>query len=151
MNVAVYPGSFDPFTRGHEEIVRKALPLFDKIHVAVGVNTDKRCLFSEEKRINWIKKCFVDEPKVEVCTYEGLTIDLCRKLGARTMIRGLRNIMDFQYEQDVAIANSKLCSEINTIFFLSSPELAHVSSSMVRELYRYHADCSSYVSYNLFE
>lgn len=149
MRIAVFPGSFDPLTKGHEEIVRKAVPLFDKIYVAIGENANKKYCFPMEKRLQWIRQVFADESKVEVVVYEGLTIDFCRKVGARFILRGLRNFMDFQYEKDIAEANRHLAPEVETIFLLSSPELAHVSSSLVRELYHHQGNYSEYVSFEL--
>ncbi len=149
MRIAVFPGSFDPLTKGHEEIVRKAVPLFDKIYVAIGENANKKYCFPIEKRLQWIRQAFADESKVEVVVYEGLTIDFCRKVGARFILRGLRNSMDFQYEKDIAEANRHLAPEVETIFLLSSPELAHVSSSLVRELYHHQGNYSEYVSFEL--
>jgi pantetheine-phosphate adenylyltransferase len=149
MRIAVFPGSFDPLTKGHEEIVRKAVPLFDKIYVAVGENANKQSCFTLEQRLLWIRRSFADEPSVEVAVYEGLTIDFCRKVNARFIVRGLRNSLDFQYEKDIAEANRHLAPEVETIFLLSSPALAHVSSSLVRELYHHHANYSEYLSYEL--
>ena len=149
MRIAVFPGSFDPLTKGHEEIIRKALPLFDKIYVAIGENANKKSCFPLEQRRSWIRKVFAEVDSVEDIVYEGLTIDLCRKVGAGHIIRGLRNPMDFQYEKDIAEANRRLAPEVETVFFLSSSGLAHVSSSLVRELYHHQADYSDYVSYEL--
>ncbi|MBO4654898.1 MAG: pantetheine-phosphate adenylyltransferase [Bacteroidales bacterium] len=149
MRVAVFPGSFDPLTKGHEEIIRKAVPLFDKIYVAIGENANKKTCFPLEQRQQWIKQVFADEPHIEVAVYHGLTIDFCRKVKARYVIRGLRNPMDFQYEKDIAEANRHLAPEVETIFLLSTPELAHVSSSLVRELYRHQGNYSEYVSFDL--
>lgn len=149
MNIAVFPGSFDPMTKGHEAIIRKALPLFDKIYVAIGINSDKNSLFPLDRRIKWMQKAFENEKKIEICTYKGLTTDFCKQVGAKFLIRGLRNAIDFQYEHDLATANQHLYPELETIFLVCPPELAHVSSSLVRELYRHHADYSEYVSYDL--
>jgi pantetheine-phosphate adenylyltransferase len=149
MRIAVFPGSFDPLTKGHEEIIRKALPLFDKIYVAIGENANKKYCFPLEKRQQWIQQVFAHEPSVEVVVYEGLTIDFCKKVKAQYILRGLRNPLDFQYEKDIAEANRRLASEVETIFLLSSPELAHVSSSLVRELYHHQGNYSDYVSFEL--
>ena len=149
MRIAVFPGSFDPLTKGHEEIVRKAVPLFDKVYVAVGENTNKKMCFPLEKRLQWLHQAFADEPNVEIAVYEGLTIDFCRKVNALFIVRGLRNFQDMQYEKDIAEANRHLAPEVETVFLLSTPEMAHVSSSLVRELYHHHADYSEYVSYEL--
>ena len=149
MRIAVFPGSFDPLTKGHEEIIRKALPLFDKIYVAIGENANKKYCFPLEKRQQWIQQVFAHEPSVEVVVYEGLTIDFCKKVKAQYILRGLRNPLDFQYEKDIAEANRRLAPEVETIFLLSSPELAHVSSSLVRELYHHQGNYSDYVSFEL--
>lgn len=149
MKIAVFPGSFDPLTKGHEEIIRKALGLFDEVYVAIGENTAKKCMFDLDCRLRWIKQVFADEPRVKTCTYTGLTVDFCQKIGAGYIVRGLRNPAEFQYEKDIAEANRQLTPEIETVFFASSPEMAHVSSSLVRELYHHHADYSKYVSFEL--
>ncbi|MBQ9508078.1 MAG: pantetheine-phosphate adenylyltransferase [Bacteroidales bacterium] len=149
MRIAVFPGSFDPLTKGHEEIIRKALPLFDKIYVAIGENANKKYCFPLEKRQQWIRQVFFQESAVEVAVYEGLTVDFCRKVKAQFILRGLRNPLDFQYEKDIAEANRLLAPEIETVFLLSSPELAHVSSSLVRELYHHQGNYSDYVSFEL--
>ncbi len=149
MRIAVFPGSFDPLTKGHEEIIRKALPLFDKIYVAIGENANKKYCFPLEKRQQWIRQVFSQESAVEVAVYEGLTVDFCRKVKAQFILRGLRNPLDFQYEKDIAEANRRLAPEIETVFLLSSPELAHVSSSLVRELYHHQGNYSDYVSFEL--
>lgn len=149
MRIAVFPGSFDPLTKGHEEIIRKALPLFDKIYVAIGENANKKYCFPLEKRQQWIRQVFFQESAVEVAVYEGLTVDFCRKVKAQFILRGLRNPLDFQYEKDIAEVNRRLAPEIETVFLLSSPELAHVSSSLVRELYHHQGNYSDYVSFEL--
>lgn len=149
MRIAVFPGSFDPLTKGHEEIIRKALPLFDKIYVAIGENANKRSFFSLQQRQKWIRKVFEDDERVEVAVYEGLTVDFCKKVGACYILRGLRNALDFQYEKDIAEANRRLAPDVETVFLISSPELEHVSSSLVRELCHHHADYSAYVSFEL--
>ena len=149
MRIAVFPGSFDPLTKGHEEIIRKAIPLFDKIYVAIGENANKKACFSLDQRLQWIRQAFADEPCVETAVYEGLTVDFCHKVNARFIFRGLRNFQDVQYEIDIAEANRHLAPEVETVFLLSTPQMAHVSSSLVRELYHHHADYSEYVSFEL--
>ncbi|MBP5664603.1 MAG: pantetheine-phosphate adenylyltransferase [Bacteroidales bacterium] len=149
MRIAVFPGSFDPLTKGHEEIIRKAIPLFDKIYVAIGENANKKSCFSLDQRLQWIRQAFADELCVETAVYEGLTVDFCRKVNARFILRGLRNALDLQYEKDIAEANRHLAPEVETVFLLSTPAMAHVSSSLVRELYHHHADYSEYVSFKL--
>lgn len=134
MKIALYPGSFDPITKGHEDIVLRMLPLFDKFYIALGENIDKKSLFPLSQRITWINNCFIDISKVEVVSYEGLTVDLCKKLQVNYIIRGLRNSVDFLYETDLARLNRDLTG-IETIFCVASSNFAHISSSAVRELY----------------
>ena len=149
MRIAVFPGSFDPLTKGHEEIIRKAIPLFDKIYVAIGENAQKKSCFPLEQRLQWIRQAFADESCVEAAVYEELTIDFCRKVNARFILRGLRNAQDLQYEKDIAEANRHLAPDVETVFLLSTSAMAHVSSSLVRELYHHQADYSEYLSYKL--
>jgi len=149
--IAVFAGSFCPFTKGHEEIVSKALPLFDRIIIAIGHNYNKRDVFSVEERIGWIQSLYSAIPTVEVRSYTGLTVDFCRKVGARYLVRGLRNPLDFMQEQELAKVNRQLNADVETVFLLSSPEWEIVSSSLVRELWSHGADYSPYVSYKLPE
>ena len=147
--IAVYAGSFCPFTKGHEDIVRQALPLFDKIIIAIGENPDKKDIFDVYERLAWMKEIYQDNPKVHIFSYTGLTVELCQHYGARFLIRGVRNIKDFAAEQELAEINKRLAPEIETVIFLASPEWRMVSSSMVRELWRFGADYSPYLSYKL--
>lgn len=149
--IAVYAGSFCPFTKGHEDIVAKALPLFDKIIIGIGYNPDKKDIFSETERQMWVKNIYKDNPKIEVLSYSGLTVELCRKHKAQYLIRGVRNARDFDAEQELAEINKRLAPEIETVLFFASPELRMVSSSMVRELWHYGEDYSPFVSYELPE
>ena len=139
------------FTKGHEEIVSKALPLFDRIIIAIGHNYNKRDVFSVEERMGWIQSLYSAIPTVEVRSYTGLTVDFCRKVGARYLVRGLRNPLDFMQEQELAKVNRQLNADVETVFLLSSPEWEIVSSSLVRELWSHGADYSPYVSYKLPE
>ena len=132
--IAVYAGSFCPFTKGHEDIVRKSLPLFDRLIIAIGHNYNKKDLFSVEQRMDWIWQLYKNEPKVAVEAYQGLTVDLCRKVHAQYLVRGIRGAADVDYEQTVAWNNKVLCPEIETVFLLSAQEHLAVSSSVVREL-----------------
>ena len=149
--IAVFAGSFCPFTKGHEDVVRKALPLFDKIVIAVGHNARKQDAFSVEQRLAWIRTVYAQQPKITVLAYEGLTINLCRKVQASYMIRGLRNVSDYMTEEEICLVNRQLSSEVETLFVPTSPQWRHVSSSLVRELWMLHADYSPYVSYQLPE
>ena len=142
--VALFPGSFDPFTRGHESIVRRALPLFDKFVIAIGVNADKRSFMTMEQRKAWIESVFKDDPQVEVVTYTGLTVDVAREIGAKFIVRGVRLIQDFENEKHLAEVNRDLTG-IETILLYTLPEYSHISSSIVRELYRYGQDVSVYL------
>jgi len=150
-NIAVFAGSFSPFTKGHEDIIQKALPLFDKIIIAIGHNYNKKDAFSVEQRMSWIKSIYQQDTKVEVVAYEGLTVDLCRKTGARYLIRGVRNATDFQMEQEMCAINRQLAPDIETILIPASTKWAAVSSSLVRELWQLGADYSPYVSFKLPE
>ena len=142
--VALFPGSFDPFTRGHESIVRRALPLFDRFVIAIGVNADKRSFMTMEQRQAWIESVFKDDPQVEVITYTGLTVDVAREMGAQFIVRGVRLIQDFENEKHLAEVNRDLTG-IETILLYTLPEYSHISSSIVRELYRYGQDVSVYL------
>ncbi len=136
MHIGVFPGSFDPITIGHEDLVRRALPLFDKLVVAVGVNTGKKYLFDLEQRLAWLRAVFADEPKVEIAFYEGLTANFCTRIGARYILRGLRNSSDFEYEKTISQLNTSLAGKVDTLFLISRPAYSHISSSIVRELIR---------------
>ncbi len=145
MQKVVFPGSFDPITLGHEDLVRRAIPLFDQIVVAIGVNAQKRCLFPLERRLDWLQQVFADEPKVEVTHYEGLTANFCRSIGARFLLRGLRHGTDFDYEKTISQLNASLVKDLDTIFLISRPCFSHISSSVVRELIRAGADVRAFV------
>ena len=136
MKRAVFPGSFDPITRGHVDIIRRSLDLFDEIIVAVGVNSDKKYLFDLKKRLAFIEEVFRDEDQIRVDTYSGLTVDYCRDVNAGYIIRGLRNPGDFEFEKSIAQMNRRL-SGVETVFLLSAPENAYISSSIVREVCKY--------------
>ncbi|WP_455169116.1 pantetheine-phosphate adenylyltransferase [Aegicerativicinus sediminis] len=135
MKRALFPGSFDPITLGHQDIILRGIKLFDEIVVAVGINAEKKYMFSLEERIEFIKKSFEDEPKVKVVSYEGLTVDFCKKVGAQFILRGLRNPADFEFEKAIAHTNRKL-SEIETVFLLTSSRTSYISSSIVRDVIR---------------
>lgn len=146
--VAIFPGSFDPFTRGHESIVRRALPLFDKFVIAIGVNADKHAMMTMEQRTAWIQTVFKDEPRVQVIAYSGLTVDVAREVCAQYIVRGVRLIQDFENEKHLAEVNRDLTG-IETILLYTLPEYSHISSSIVRELARYGQDVSPYLPQGL--
>ena len=140
--IAIFPGSFDPYTIGHASIVDRALPLFDKIVVAIGVNRNKRSFLTEEQRIRMIADLYADEPKVEVISYDGLTVDAARECGARFLLSGVRMIQDFEYEKKLAEVNRSI-SGLETVLLYTLPEYGHISSSIVRELISYGRDVSA--------
>ncbi len=132
---AIFPGSFDPITLGHYDIIKRSIPLFDEIVVAIGINAEKKYMFSLEERKAFIEKSFADEPTVSVITYEGLTIDLCKKIKANFILRGLRNPADFEFEKAIAHTNRRL-SKIETVFLLTSSNTSYISSRIVRDVIR---------------
>ena len=144
MKRAIFPGSFDPITLGHTDIINRALPLFDEIIIAVGINTDKKYMFSLEERLTFIKESFINIPKIKVRSYSGLTIDFCKKTNADFILRGLRNPADFEFEKAIAQTNRKL-SKIETVFLLTSSDTSFISSSIVRDVLRNGGDISSLV------
>ena len=139
MKRALFPGSFDPITLGHYDIIKRALDLFDEIVVAIGVNGDKNYMFTVEQRKEFIEKAFADEPKVKVTTDQGLTVDFCKEIDAQFILRGLRNPADFEFEKAIAHTNRKL-SQIETVFLLTAARTSFISSSIVRDVIRNHGD-----------
>ncbi len=135
MKKAIFPGSFDPITLGHYDIIKRSITLFDEIIVAIGVNAEKKYMFSLEERIQFIENAFADEPNVKVISYEGLTIELCKKEKAQFILRGLRNPADFEFEKAIAHTNRRL-SKIETIFLLTAAKTSYISSSIVRDVIR---------------
>jgi len=144
MRIAIFPGSFDPFTIGHYDIVRRALPLFDRIVIGVGINAEKRPLFSAEERMAAIARAFKEDSRVTVRTYTGLTVDFAAEENATFMLRGVRSTVDFEYEKAFAEANKQL-SGIETVLMLTRPEYEHISSSLVRDLYAHGKDIKPYL------
>jgi pantetheine-phosphate adenylyltransferase len=145
MKKGLFPGSFDPFTKGHEAVVLKAMDLFDEIIVGVGVNSKKNYLFTLEKRIAHIQSLFVHHPKISVLTYQKLTVNFAKEIGASHIIRGLRDSVDFEYEKSIAHMNNAI-SGVETVFFLTNQEHSAISSSIIREMYINHADISPFVT-----
>lgn len=142
---ALFPGSFDPFTAGHLNILKRALTMFDSVVVAVGVNQDKRGFYSNEVRKDIIRQAVEGLEGVSVIDYDGLTIDVCRRLGIKHVVRGVRNMLDFETERSIADANRRLAPEIETIIIPTAQEFAHISSSAVRDILRHHGDTSLFV------
>lgn len=143
--IAVFPGSFDPITSGHVDIVRRALPLFDEIVVSIGVNTQKSTLFTLEQRTKWLEKVFSDEPKVRISHFEGLTSDYCKRINARFLLRGLRNASDFDYEKTISQLNYFIGEGLETVFLISRPAFSHISSTIVREIIGGRGDASPFL------
>lgn len=143
--IAIFPGSFDPITVGHVDIVTRAVPLFDEIIIAIGVNTQKKYLFPLEQRIEWIKKVFKDQPTVKVESYTGLTVNYCQQKNAKYIIRGIRSSADFEYEKTIAQLNKMMQPDLDTFLILSSPELSAISSTIVREIIIGNGDTSKFL------
>ena len=145
MKRGLFPGSFDPFTKGHEVVIRKALQLFDEVVIGVGVNSTKNYMFETEKRLKHIKFLFKDEPKVRVETYNKLTVDFCKDIDAQFIIRGLRDSKDYEYERSIAHMNRSI-STIETVIFLTDPEFSAISSTIIREIHRNGASIEQFVT-----
>lgn len=139
MRRAIFPGSFDPLTLGHDDIIRRGATLFDELVIAIGVNAGKKYMFTLEERKKFIEDAFINEPKIKVVTYEGLTVDFCKEIDANFILRGLRNPADFEFEKAIAHTNRKL-SEIETVFLLTSSGKSYISSSIVRDVIRNKGD-----------
>jgi pantetheine-phosphate adenylyltransferase len=144
-NIAVFPGSFDPITKGHESIIKRAIPLFDRIIVAIGTNTDKKTFFPLEKRLFWLKEVFKNEAAITVTRYEGLTVEFCKQQEARFILRGLRTSADFEFERSIGQINKMIYPDIETVFLLTTPEYTALNSSIVRDILRHGGDASSFV------
>jgi pantetheine-phosphate adenylyltransferase len=143
--ITVFPGSFDPITRGHESIIMRALPLFDKVIVAIGENGEKKSYFPLERRLEWLHQLFKHEPRVVISTYTGMTIDFCKRENARFILRGLRTSADFEFERSIGQMNKMMYPEIETVFLLCAPEYASVSSSIVRDIIRNGGNVKQFV------
>jgi pantetheine-phosphate adenylyltransferase len=147
--IALFPGSFDPFTKGHMDIVLRATALFDKVIIAVGVNTSKQRYFPLDFMLTKIDETFADNAQVEVQTYEGLTAVFAQKVGARFLVRGLRNTTDFEYENTISQANRYQWKELETVFLITSPDQAYISSTIVRDLHKYGGDVTNFLPYRI--
>lgn len=141
MKRALFPGSFDPITLGHYDIIKRGVKLFDEVIVAIGINSDKKYMFSLEERKKFIEEAFKNEPKVKVVTYQGLTVDFCQEIGIKYILRGLRNPADFEFEKAIAHTNRKL-ADVETVFLLTAANTSFISSSIVREVIRYNGNYS---------
>ena len=148
MKSALFPGSFDPITLGHLDIIKRGVTLFDEIIVAIGVNADKKYMFSLEERMTFIKDAFANEPKVKVVSYQGLTVDFCKEIGVEFILRGLRNPADFEFEKAIAHTNRDL-APIETIFLLTSASTSYIASSIVRDVIRHNGDYTKLVPKNV--
>ena len=149
MKIAVFPGSFDPFTNGHKNIVERALPLFDQIIIAIGVNAEKKTMFSLEQRISDIESVFQNFQNVSVKEYTGLTIDFCKQQSAQFILRGVRNSIDFEYEKSIAQMNKEISNGIETIILCCDPEFSTISSTIIRDLHRNGHPISKYVPFSI--
>ncbi len=143
--IAVFPGSFDPITLGHESIVRRCLPLFDEIVIGIGYNSNKHYFFSQERREHFIRQTFADASNIRVERYSGLTVDFCKSIGASYILRGLRTSADYEFERAIAQMNRALHPGVDTIFVVADPHLSHISSTIVRDILLYQGDVSQFV------
>jgi pantetheine-phosphate adenylyltransferase len=143
--IALFPGTFDPITLGHTDIINRALPLFDKLYIGIGRNANKQPMFSEEQRMNWIKSIYTNNDKVEVVVYEGLTVDCCKKIGANFILRGIRYVNDFEYEKAIADMNRSIADNIETVFLTCLPQYTSVASTLVRDVLKYGGDVSKFL------
>ena len=143
--IALFPGTFDPITLGHTDIINRSLPLFDKVIIGIGRNNKKQPMFDEQSRLDWINKLYEGNPKVAGIIYEGLTIDCCKKLNAKFIIRGIRYVSDFEYEKAIADMNRNLSPEIETVFFTCQPKFTSVASTLIRDVLQYGGDVSEFL------
>lgn len=143
--ICLFPGTFDPITKGHVDVIRRSVSLFDKLVIGVGINSSKQPMFSVEQRCDWMREIFKDDKRIEVSGYEGLTIDYCKQISANYILRGIRYIADFEYEKAIADMNRMLAPEIETIFLTCSPEYSTISSTLVRDVIRNKGNVSLFV------
>ena len=145
MRRALFPGSFDPFTLGHKDIVQKGLEIFDEIVIAVGFNATKKTMFTLEQRMQWLSAVYENNSKVKIGSYEGLTVDYCNQVEAQFILRGLRNSIDFEYEKQIALINKEMAPDIETVIVLSDPKYSAISSTIIRDLIRHGGSYKSYL------
>lgn len=143
--ICLFPGTFDPITFGHVDVIERAVSLFDKLVIGVGINATKQPMFTVEQRTEWIKEIFKNDPRIEVAGYQGLTVDYCKKIGANYILRGIRYVSDFEYEKAIADMNRMLVPQIETIFLTCSPTYSTISSTIVRDVIRNGGDVSMFV------
>ena len=145
MRVCLFPGTFDPITMGHTDIINRALPLCDKVVIGIGRNANKVPMFSEEQRLGWIKEIYISEPKVEAVVYEGLTVECCKRVGANFILRGIRYVNDFEYEKAIADMNRSINGHIETVFLTCLPQYTSVASTLVRDVLKNGGDVSQFL------
>lgn len=145
MKIALFPGSFDPITKAHVDILKRSVSLFDKVYVGIGLNSNKKPLLDINMRLEMLKAVFADDSRIEIVTYEGLTVDYCKEIGASHMIRGIRTVSDFEYEKAIAQMNHALIPEIESIFIVSKPGYSSISSTIVRDILRFGGDVGQFV------
>jgi pantetheine-phosphate adenylyltransferase len=145
MSVCLFPGTFDPITMGHTDIINRALPLFDKVVIGIGRNANKVPMFTEEQRLGWIKEIYINEPKVEAVVYEGLTVECCKRVGANFILRGIRYVNDFEYEKAIADMNRSINGHIETVFLTCLPQYTSVASTLVRDVLKNGGDVSQFL------
>ncbi|MFO8130009.1 MAG: pantetheine-phosphate adenylyltransferase [Bacteroidales bacterium] len=143
--IAVFPGSFDPITKGHESIIKRAIPLFDKLYLAIGINAEKKSFFPVNQRKKWLEEVFKEYSNIQVTHFEGLTVNYCKKVNAKYILRGLRTSADFEFERSIGQVNKKIYPEIETVFLLTTPEYTAVNSSIVRDILKHGGDVSQFV------
>ena len=143
--IALFPGTFDPITVGHLDIIERSLPLFDKLYIGIGRNANKMPMYSEEQRLQWIREIFANEKRIDVVVYEGLTVDCCKKIGAKYILRGIRYVNDFEYEKAIADMNRSLDESIETIYLTCLPQYTSVASTLVRDVIRNGGDASPFL------
>ena len=143
--ICLFPGTFDPVTLGHTDIIKRSLPLFDKLVIGIGRNSNKVAMFSEAQRVSWIKEIYKDEPKIDVLAYDGLTVNCCKSIGANFILRGIRYVSDFEYEKAIADMNRSLADNVETVFLTCLPEFTSVASTLVRDVIKNGGDVSQFL------
>ncbi|MGX5820544.1 pantetheine-phosphate adenylyltransferase [Chitinophaga lutea] len=143
--ICLFPGTFDPLTLGHTDIIDRALPLFDELVIGIGINSGKVPMYSAEQRAAWIREIYKDEPKIKVAAYEGLTVNFCKKIGAHFILRGIRYVADFEYEKAIADINRKMDPEVETVFLTCTPEFSTIASTLVRDVIRNGGDATQFL------